>query len=157
MVSLNTPLWGRSKERTVRGDRKTEEGMGEEGMALRKARYPFGGREQNEIYQSVPHVMSTTDDTQAPGTMSVEEEGHICRGWLWDTCRPSLNSTNCVSLDKAILALNLNHYGTAFTKWLSVLLTSLSGRYYRTCPWCWIQYQDTTGTFSAGIPPWIDL
>ena len=63
----------------VRGERKKDEGTGEEGMAPGKTLQPFGGRGQNEIHLSVAQVMlSATDSTQDPGTASVEE-GPVCK------------------------------------------------------------------------------
>ena len=59
MVSLNTSVYGGRKEKKERGDRKKDEGMGEEGMALRKGLGPCGSREQNEIHQPTLHVMPT--------------------------------------------------------------------------------------------------
>lgn len=90
-------MYGRSKERKVRGDRKKKKVMGGEGMALRKALYTFGSREQ-KILSSAHMMLSPTDNTQAPGTISIEK-GQICRGQLQDICQSSLKSTNSVSLD----------------------------------------------------------
>lgn len=76
MVSLNTSVYGGRKEKKVRGDRKKDEGMGEEGMALRKGVDPFGSKEQNEIHQPALHVMPTRPypgSRPYPGTPSAKE------------------------------------------------------------------------------------